>query len=133
MIQLLPRPGRSPLEQRRDSARRRRAAAGTFAQSFPNVERLRLALDFVESKGPNPVRQLHELFPPAAAVLEFSCPYGDCDGCFDITDTVTRMLSKGASVGSGVFVCQGSRPAPHLGRRSCTLQLRYRIAVTYRE
>lgn len=131
-MRMAPRPGRSSLEQRRDDARRRRAAAGTFAESFPEVERLRLELNFVESEGPSPVRQLHELFPAAAAVLEFSCPHGDCDGLFDITERVANLLREGASAGAGVFECRGARSAPGMTRRSCTLQLGYRLVVTYR-
>ncbi len=131
-MRLVTRSRRSPLEKQLDRAQRRRAAAGTFAENFPLVERIRLELHPMDPGVASPVRQLHELFPPAASVLVFNCPHGDCDGFFDLTDAVDGVLRAGAAEGAGAEECRGTRPAPGVTRRPCRLKLGYRFTVTYR-
>lgn len=130
-MRLTSRPTRSPAARRQERARCGSAEAVTFAESFPKVDRLRLKLSFTEPTGVGPVGQLHDLFPPTAAVVEFSCPYGDCDGSFDLTEGVAIVLRKEALEGAGLFQCRGTRTASGMTRQPCTLRLTYHLTVTY--
>jgi len=131
-MQLTSRPVRSPFEQRRELARRRRAAAASLAQAFPEVERLRITLNFLTSEGGNPAAQTHDVFPPATMILEFACPHGDCDGSFDLTGVAIELLASESTVARGACRCRGSRPAPRSGRQPCELDLQYHVVAIYR-
>ena len=132
-MRLTSRPARTPLEQRRERDRLRRATAGPLSQAFPDVEQLWITLNFLPLNGPSPPPQKHSFFPPATMILEFPCPHGDCDGFFDLTGVAVELLSATSTVVKGVTNCLGSRTAPHAGRRPCALGLRYHIAAIYRE
>ena len=130
-MRLVSRPSRSVLEQRREQSRRKRVAAGTIGNAFPAVEQLQMELSFLPTEGLAPVRQLHAMYPPAPAYFEFACPYGDCDGSFDLTPIASDMMSESASHAVGTIECPGSRAGPGLTRQPCGLRLRYRIAAQY--
>ena len=130
-MRLVSRPSRSELEQRREQSRRRRVAAGTLGDAFPRLEQVRLELRFLPTEGLAPVRQLHAMYPPAPAYFEFACPYGDCDGSFDLTAIAAETLGKSAPNATGTVECPGSRAGPGLTRQPCGLRLRYRIVAQY--
>ena len=132
-MRLTSRPAQTPLEQRRERDRRRRASAGSLAQAFPDVEQIRITLNFVEPHGAGPPAQKHSFFPPATMVMEFPCPHGDCDGTFDLTDVAIELLSGESAVARGATDCRGTRSAPRAGRQACVLRLRYYIAAVRRE
>ncbi len=132
-MRLTSRPAQTPLEERRERDRLRRAAAASLAQAFPDVEQVRVTLSFVEPDAAVPPSQKHSFFPPATMVLEFPCPHGDCDGTFDLTSVAVELLSGRSTVTTGDRNCSGSRLAPKAGRQACRLGLRYHIAAIRRE
>jgi len=132
-MRLTSRPAQTPLEQRRERDRRRRADAGSLAEAFPDVEQIRITLSFVEPDGPGLAPQKHSFFPPATMILEFPCPHGDCDGTFDLTSVAVELLSGKSTVTEGVTSCPGSRLASQATRQACVLRLRYHVAAIFRE
>lgn len=122
---------RSLLEQRREQSRRKRIAAGTLANAFPQLSHLRIQLSFRDSSDRPPTRQVHELFPPAPAFFEFPCPHGDCDGAFDLSVSVSSLLAGDASRTEGAIECPGFRTAPAASRRPCDLEVRFVVTATY--
>lgn len=128
-MRLVARSGQSLLEQRREQSRRNRAAAGTLGEQFPDVERVRIELSFPVESGPAPVRQLHVIYPPAPAYFDFACPYGDCDGGFDLTRIAASLMKQSSAFGEGTLQCSGSRIG--MTRAPCTLHAHYRIATEF--
>lgn len=129
-MRLVARTGQSLLEQRRELSRRKRAAAGTLGSEFPTVERVRIELSFPVSSGPQPVRQLHDMYPPAPAYFEFVCPYGDCDGSFDLTRIAASLLKDSVAHAEGTLQCSGCRIGA--ARLPCKLRVHYQIVAEYR-
>lgn len=123
---------RSALEQRRDEALRRRAAAGTIRTAFPHVDLVRVRLRFGTGAESAPAAQLHALHAPGPASFEFPCPFGDCDGSFDLNDVVRPLLMASGNHAEGSLHCQGSRAHGGAARRSCGLRLQYRVSTLYR-
>jgi hypothetical protein len=118
-------------QERVDRLRRERLAAHALRVAYPTLQQLRLELTF-ESPSPNtPAAQSHVLHPAARAFFEFSCPYADCDGGFDLTTAVNTALANMGGKARGVLECSGHRPERHSSRRPCKLQLTYAIAATY--
>ena len=152
-MRLAARSGQSLLEQRREQPRRRRAvaaeppeatvveeapkprrrraAAGTLDDQFPAVARIRVELSFPETVGPAPARQLHDMYPPAPAYFDFACPYGDCDGGFDLNKVAASLMKNATPHVDGTIDCSGNRVG--MTRLPCNLRAHYRIAAEYQK
>jgi hypothetical protein len=122
---------RQILDQRRERTRRRRIAAGALGEAFPAVEQVRVQLEFIDSSSHPPSGQIHMIYPSAPAYFEYACPYGDCDGGFDLNDAVAAMASATESLDEGETECTGSRAGVGPAKRPCELRARYRILAQY--
>ena len=131
-MRIVSRTTRSLLEQKRERSLRNRQAAGTLAGACPNLERVRIHLRFIPVAGVAPAAQTHELYPSAPAWFEFACPYGDCDGSFDLNAVVKPLLAKAGTQASGSLHCSGTRTGNAMTRQPCKLRLDYRAAAEYR-
>ena len=114
-----------------DRLRRERAAAPQLRVAFPEVQRLRLELNFDGTTKNVPASQSHVLHPPARAFFELPCPYADCDGQFDLTAVVNGLLTDRRAKIKGTLECQGHRPDRLSTRTPCQLHLSYEVTATY--
>jgi hypothetical protein len=114
---------------RRDELKKGRAAAETLRAACPDAASVRVALEFRTATGEAHVPQVYSLFPPAKAHFVYPCPYGDCDGLFDLQAFGAAALREQKRV-RGAVKCAGSRSAQGTAGRSCELQLSYSISVT---
>ena len=71
------------------------------------------------------------LYPPAPAYFEFACPFGDCDGSFDLNGVASPLLKKAHPHADGSIQCSGSRTRAGLPRQPCSLRADYRITAQY--
>lgn len=131
-MRFVSRTTRSLLEQSREQAQRRKAAAGTLGNAFADVDQVRIVLRFVASAGTVPAAQLHTLYPSAPAYFEFACPFGDCDGSFDLNGIATQLLANSDAQVKGSLRCTGSRTCGELPRKACSLRVEYWITAQYR-
>jgi len=120
-------------DEQRERMRRDRAAARVVCVAFPAVQQLRLELEFSGSGANVPAGQTHVLHPPARAFFEFQCPYGDCDGRFDLTDAVNAALSNPEHRTMGTLECTGLRARDYLSKQTCALHVQYAIRVIFRQ
>jgi hypothetical protein len=118
-------------QRRLEQLRRDRAAAVLLRNAFPSVQHLRIELKFQAHGASAPTPQSHVLYPPARAFFEFSCPYSDCDGQFDLGGAVKAALADVAHQASGELECRGSRGSDPASRRACGLHLGYEVMATY--
>ena len=130
-MRIVSRTTRSLLEQKREKSLRRRVAAGNIAKAFPGVELIRLQLRFLPTAGSVPAAQIHALYPSAPAYFEFACPYGDCDGSFDLNSVVLPFLRDGGSQAEGTLQCSGTRTAAGMTRQPCRLRADYWIGAQH--
>jgi hypothetical protein len=107
--------------------RRDRAAAPLLRTSYPRLATLQLDFEFNDNTEFLPSPQVTVLHPPARAYFCFACPYGDCDGEFDLRSPVDRMVSADEASCDGQMQCTGTR---HAGAR-CTLRLDYSIGAQW--
>jgi hypothetical protein len=117
--------------ERAERLRRDRAAALALRVAFPDVQQLRLELQFGGSGNNQPAAQSHVMHPPARAFFAFPCPYADCDGQFDLTGAVNAALADASHRAEGVLECSGARPRDHLSKQPCQLNLVYKIDALY--
>jgi len=117
----------------RERMRLDRAAARVVCVALPAVQELRLELEFSGAGTNVPAGQAHVLHPPARAFFIFQCPYGDCDGRFDLTDAVDVALSSPEHQTIGTLECAGLRARDYLSKQTCALHLRYAIHIVYKQ
>lgn len=130
-MRFVSRTTRSLLEQSREQLLRRRAAAGTLGNVYPDVEQIRVELRFTASATAVPAAQRHALFPSAPAYFEFACPFGDCDGSFDLNGVASPLLKKSDLQADGSLQCTGSRARSGMERQPCSLRADYWITAQY--
>ncbi len=130
-MRIVSRTTRSLLEQKREKSLQKRAKAGVLAKAFPDVEQVRVQLRFVATANPMPAAQVHALYPSAHAYFEFACPYGDCDGSFDLNGAALPLLRSSAAHTEGTMHCSGSRTAGGMTRQPCKLRADYWIDAKY--
>lgn len=130
-MRIVSRTTRSLLDKKREQSLRRRAAAGTLAKSNASVEQVRVLLQFSAGTQPSPADQVHDLYPSAPAFFEFACPYGDCDGSFDLKAVAQPMLRKSQTHGEGRLHCNGTRAAAAQTREPCDLRADFWINARY--
>ncbi len=130
-MRIVSRTTRSLLEQKREKSLRRRVAAGTLAKAFPRVEQIRLQLRFLPAAGSVPAAQIHALYPSAPAYFEFACPYGDCDGSFDLNGVVLPLLADNGARAEGTLLCPGTRTAAGMTRQPCRLRADYWVSAQH--
>jgi hypothetical protein len=130
-MRIVSRTTRSLIEQKREKSLRRRVAAGTLAGAFPAIATVRVQLQFIQPPGPVPAAQTHVLYPSAPAYFEFSCPYGDCDGSFDLNGVALPLLRGSGQLAEGTQHCTGTRTAGGTSRRACKLRVDFWMAAQY--
>jgi hypothetical protein len=118
-----------------------RMRAPTVQQLFPEVAQLRIELDFSEHHGraSPPSSQLHTLYGGASAFFRFRCPCADCDGDFDLTDSVavlvrSRVNGNHTVLRTGQFGCQGVQFRSHPSlEAACPIQVKFRLRIELKQ
>jgi hypothetical protein len=116
-------------QDRRERLRRDRATARALREVFPAVQQLHLEFVFQGHGATTPAMQSHTLHGAARAFFEFSCPYADCDGQFDLTGAVKAALAHPSQHARGELECSGKRPVRVGTHESCRLRLSYTVAA----
>lgn len=112
----------------REKQRRARLAAPSLQVRFPGLAMLQLDFRFSDAGSLPPSSQSNVMHPPANAYFSFACPYGDCDGEFDLAESVASVLKSREAVKHGQLHCAGTRR----GRLPCKLCLDYTITPSWR-
>ena len=104
---------------------RDRAAAPALRTCYPTLTSLRVGFDFHDGGKFVPSPQVTVFHPPARAYFCFVCPYGDCDGEFDLSQAVELTTSGHQPRTGGQLRCAGRRH----GGTLCTLCITYSVAA----
>jgi hypothetical protein len=118
-------------QEHREQWRRDRAAAQPMRSAFPAVQLLHIELVFEDPESQPPAAQAHALHPPAPAFFAFPCPYANCNGSFDLSEAVRRMMKATSSQAAGVLDCSGMRTRDGVAKRACGVHVRYAISTKY--
>lgn len=123
--------GPSAFQDRAERLRSGRAAARSLREVFPAVTRVTVHLKFQADEAPSHADQSFVLYPGARAYFGFACPYGDCDGIFDLTAAANSTLQQRLSQASGTLECRGSRSRHRQPGQPCGLQLSYTVTAEH--
>lgn len=119
----------SPSREREERLRTARASAQPLRAVSPTTAFVSVQLRFVPALEPLHAAQSFVLYPAAKACFAYPCPYGDCDGIYDLAAEASRTLSGEKSRVTGVSECAGTRSRDGLQRQPCGLRMSYTISA----
>jgi len=124
-------------ELKRNQRQNDRDRAPPMRSAFPQVEQLRIELNFADRTGRAPSPQMHILFPPARAFFRFACPCSECDGEFDLSPVVSALVNEAPSskrssnrTVSDNLLCEGVRLRNHVSSRPCPIAVKFKMVAS---
>jgi hypothetical protein len=98
---------------------------------FPDVEELRVELEFAHESEVAPSPQVRVLYPSARLVLRYACPFSGCTGSFDLEGPVTEFLKGSAASFATDVRCTGIRPRKGSADLACAGHMKARVTARY--
>jgi hypothetical protein len=129
-MQLPPNRKAASPSDRRDELRKARAAAPTLRVACPNAALVRVELAFQTDARQAHAPQAFSIYPPAKAHFVYACPFGDCDGSYDLNEIALGALQAGKRKTRGTLTCTGRR-SRH-GKSACPCELAATYSITVR-
>ena len=120
---------KAAVSTRQDELRKARAAAPTLSVACPDVALVRVELEFQADPLLAHAPQILSIYPPAKAHFAYACPFGDCDGVYDLNEIALGSLRTGEKTTRGTLTCSGHRSRDGKTRSLCELALSYSITV----
>jgi hypothetical protein len=117
--------------EREERLRRGRLEAGTLRDRFPSASLVSVELIFDPATELPHAPQSFALYPAARAFFWYPCPYGDCDGVFDLSVPAERALENTKPRVSGVLECTGVRVRDRRPKQPCGLRVNYSISAKH--
>jgi len=112
----------SGFQDRAERLRKGRATAALLREVCPRATHIAVLLQF---DAPSHADQSFVLYPGARAYFGFPCPYGDCDGIYDLSHAAQSILLGTALQATGTLECGGVRSRHRIPRQTCGLQVSY--------
>jgi hypothetical protein len=116
---------------REERLRQIRAGAQTLRSTCPSAALVNVKLDFLADAPQVHAAQAFVLYPGARAVFCYPCPYGDCDGIYDLSSEADQTLNRQRPRVAGISRCPGSRSRTGQPKASCGLSVRYSIVAKH--
>jgi hypothetical protein len=126
-----PRQKVSSFREREERLRKGRDAAQTLRAAFPNTSTVNVQLRFLPATAPLHAAQSFMLYPAARAYFSYPCPYGDCDGIYDLDAPAHQALGRKTGSVNGTLECAGVRSRDGLQRQPCGLRVSYTITAQH--
>jgi hypothetical protein len=120
---------KAAIANRRDELRRARAAAPALRVACPQAGLVHVELAFQESSGLSHAPQAFSVYPPAKAHFVYACPFGDCDGSYDLNEIALSTLTSGEHKSRGTLTCMGHRTHRGTSIGPCELAATYSIVI----
>lgn len=114
----------SAFQDRAERLRKGRATAPPLREVCPGATHIAVLLKF---EAPPHADQSFVLYPGARAYFGFPCPYGDCDGIYDLSHAAQSILLGTALQATGTLECGGTRSRHRIPRQACGLQVNYMV------
>jgi hypothetical protein len=121
----------SGFQERGEQLRKGRAAAPTLRSASPSATLVNVHLQFLQATTPAHATQSFVLYPAARAFFAYPCPYGDCDGIYDLTAAAGPTLTRDQPCMTGTLECSGMRSRDRLQRQVCGLRVSYTITAEH--
>ena len=126
--------GASGFQDRAERLRNGRTTAPLLREVSPSATQIAVRLRFAAGEATTHADQSFVLFPSARAYFGFPCPYGDCDGIYDLSQAAHSALQQpAAQAASGTLECGGVRSRHRIPHQHCGLQVSYTVTAEHRQ
>lgn len=122
----------SPADKR-EELRKARASAPTLRTACPDATVVRVELEFQSDPLLAHAPQAFSLYPAAKAHFAYACPFGGCDGVYDLNAVAFETLQAGKRKARGTLTCSGHRFRSGTVENVCELALKYSITVRHED
>jgi hypothetical protein len=116
---------------REQRLRQIRTVAQTLRSACPSISLVTVKLDFLADATLTHAAQSFSLYPSARAVFCYPCPYGDCDGIYDLSAEADQALNRQKPRVTGISRCSGTRSRIGQPKTGCGLSVRYTISAKH--
>lgn len=117
-------------QDRAERLRSGRASASLVREVSTTAKYVAVRLQFL-SDTPSHADQYFVLYPGARAYFRFACPFGDCDGIYDLTAAAESTLQHPVQQATGTLECSGVRSRHRTPRQHCGLHVSYIVTVEH--
>jgi hypothetical protein len=117
--------------ERDERLRKGHSEAPVLRDASPGAMLVNVHLSFLPANEPPHAEQSFALYPAARAFFVYPCPYGDCDGVYDLSAEAARTLGREKSNVTGVVECGGTRSRDGLQGQPCGLRVSYTISAKH--
>jgi hypothetical protein len=131
MMKLARRRKATTAELKRDQLRQARDDAPTLRQLLPDASQVWIKLAFDADVRLVPAPRMFTVYPSAQAHFVYPCPFGDCDGSYDLNSAVFAMLLEHTCQVSGSLQCTGHKARRAALGPTCGLGAAYSAGVRY--
>lgn len=121
----------SGFQDRAERLRSGRASAPLVRDVSKTAKFVAMRLQFLSDEGPSHADQSFVLYPSARAYFGFPCPFGDCDGIYDLSGAAESTLRQPAQPTTGTLECHGVRSRHRTPRQPCGLQVNYMVTAEH--
>lgn len=90
---------------------------------------VRVELGFEMNLPSKPARQAFSILPSARAHFVYACPFGNCDGAFNLNDIALGALQAGKASMKGSLTCSGTRARHGKSYGACELAVTYSLII----
>lgn len=118
-------------ERQRAQRQYARVNAPKLGQYMPAARQVCVDLSFDDQSWLSHAHRQFTTFPPAQAHFVYACPFGDCDGVYDLNVAIFGMLDSHSSRTMGLLQCVGHRARSHDLGAACGLKASYSVSVGY--
>ena len=122
----------SALQGRAERLRSGRATASLLREVSAGIARLIVRLRLRRDETASHAEESFVLYPAARAYFGFPCPYGDCNGIYDLTTAAQLALMDSKRHAIGDLSCSGTRSHPRIPDQLCGLQVSYELSAERR-
>jgi hypothetical protein len=127
----LPRKKTTDASAREQRLRQIRTVAQTLRSACPSAALVTVKLEFLADATLTHAAQSFALYPGARAVFCYPCPYGDCDGIYDLSTEADQILNQQRPRVTGISRCCGTRSRLGQAKTGCGLGVRYTISAKH--
>jgi hypothetical protein len=121
----------TPAVLRLDRLRHARFNAPTLREFLPAATQVLVELTYVGDAHLAQGSHAFTVFPPAQAHFVYACPFGDCDGTYDLNETIFALLREEGRRATDVLHCAGHRTSRGISGPQCGLGVAYAVTVDY--
>lgn len=131
----MPKKRKSPEQRQAELRHSMMQASGYIRERYPMVKAIDFDFTYEDVDQAKIIKEERFSWGPSQpAFFQFNCPLYECvNGGFNLSPTMTSLISERRTADEGTLRCQGWQDRERVGKYHCECGLKYKIKVTYEQ